>query len=133
MAAFAGLNAFSSLREQRSSQMRHPVHLAASALIGGPFLRVVKVSLSPIGLLISQPMVDNSLLYEISWLKDIFLPIIRSKWLIWLPLWMSELFILFCFNLRSLKEEDIEQLIGALSDFEVDVQDGKQKVRIYVE
>ena len=46
MAAFAGLNAFSNLKEQRSSQMRHPVHFEASALIGGPFLRVTKVFLS---------------------------------------------------------------------------------------
>ena len=43
--AFTGLNAFSNLREQRSSQMRHPVHFEASALIGGPFLGFVKVSL----------------------------------------------------------------------------------------
>jgi hypothetical protein len=46
IAAFAGLNAFSNLREHRSSQMRHPVHFEASALIGGPFLRVTKISLS---------------------------------------------------------------------------------------
>lgn len=36
-------------------------------------------------------------------------------------------------DVRSLKDQDVEQLISALSDFEVDVQDGKQKVRIYVE
>jgi len=50
MAAFAGVKAFSKRREQRSSQMRHPVHFEASALIGGPFLWVAKVSLSPVGL-----------------------------------------------------------------------------------
>jgi hypothetical protein len=36
MAALAGLNAFSKRREQRSSQMRHPVHFEASVIIGGP-------------------------------------------------------------------------------------------------
>jgi len=36
-------------------------------------------------------------------------------------------------DVRSVKDQDIEQLISALSDFEVDVQDGRQKVRIYVE
>jgi len=50
MAAFAGLKAFSNRREQRSSQMRHPVHFEASTLIGGAFLRVIKVSFPEIGL-----------------------------------------------------------------------------------
>jgi len=36
-------------------------------------------------------------------------------------------------DLRNLKDEDLEQLVTALSDLEVDVQDGKQKVHIYVE
>jgi len=36
-------------------------------------------------------------------------------------------------DLRNVKDEDIEQLVSALSDLEVDVQDGKQKVRVYVE
>ena len=36
-------------------------------------------------------------------------------------------------DIRNLKEEDIEQLIDALSDLEVDVQDGREKVRVYVE
>lgn len=36
-------------------------------------------------------------------------------------------------DVRNIKDEDIEQLISALSEFEVDVQDGGQKVRVYVE
>ena len=36
-------------------------------------------------------------------------------------------------DLRNVKEEDIEQLVEALSELEVDVQDGRQKVRVYVE
>lgn len=36
-------------------------------------------------------------------------------------------------DVRNIKDEDIEQLITALSEFEVDVQDGGQKVRVYVE
>jgi hypothetical protein len=36
-------------------------------------------------------------------------------------------------DLRNLKPEDLEQLVDALSDLEVDVQGGKEKVRIYVE
>ena len=36
-------------------------------------------------------------------------------------------------DLRSVKDEDVEQLVSALSDLEVDVQDGRQKVHIYVE
>lgn len=42
MAAFTGLKAFSNLSEQRSSQMRQPVHFEASAVIGSPFLLTVK-------------------------------------------------------------------------------------------
>ena len=37
------------------------------------------------------------------------------------------------FDLRSLKAEDLEQLIEALGDMEVDVQTGKEKVRVFVE
>ena len=37
------------------------------------------------------------------------------------------------FDLRNIKTEDIEQLIEALSDLEVDVESGKEKVRVYVE
>ena len=37
------------------------------------------------------------------------------------------------FNLRNIKEEDIEQLINALSDLEVDIEGGKGKVNIYTE
>jgi hypothetical protein len=37
------------------------------------------------------------------------------------------------FNLRNLKEEDIEQLVEALSDLEVDIEGGKGKVNIYTE
>ena len=37
------------------------------------------------------------------------------------------------FDLLHLKADDIEELIAALSDLEVDVQDGKEKVRVYVE
>jgi len=36
-------------------------------------------------------------------------------------------------DLRNIKPDDIESLIEALSDFEVDVQGGKEKVHIYVE
>jgi len=36
-------------------------------------------------------------------------------------------------DVRNIKDEDIEQLISALSELEVDVQDGAQKVRVYVE
>ena len=36
-------------------------------------------------------------------------------------------------DLRNVKDENTKQLISTLSDLEVDVQDGKQKVRIYVE
>ncbi len=37
------------------------------------------------------------------------------------------------FNLRNLKEEDIEQLVEALSDLEVDIEGGKGKVNVYTE
>jgi len=37
------------------------------------------------------------------------------------------------FDLRNLKPEDLDQLVDALAELEVDVQDGKQKVRVYVE
>ncbi len=36
-------------------------------------------------------------------------------------------------NLGSLKAEDLEELVEALSDLEVDVHGGKEKVRIFVE
>ena len=37
------------------------------------------------------------------------------------------------FNLKNLKEEDIEQLVEALSDLEVDIEGGKGKVNVYTE
>ncbi|MFC1901187.1 hypothetical protein ACFLYN_06305 [Chloroflexota bacterium] len=37
------------------------------------------------------------------------------------------------FDFKNLKPDDIEELIEALSDLEVDVQDGKETVRVYVE
>jgi hypothetical protein len=37
------------------------------------------------------------------------------------------------FDVRNLKTEDIEGLVNALADLEVDVRNGKEKVRIYVE
>ena len=36
-------------------------------------------------------------------------------------------------DLRNLKMDDIEELVQALSDLEVDVQSGKEKVHVYVE
>ena len=36
-------------------------------------------------------------------------------------------------NLKNIKEEDVEELIAALSDLEVDIDEGKGKVRIYSE
>lgn len=36
-------------------------------------------------------------------------------------------------NLKNIKEEDIEDLIDALRELEVDVNDGKSKVRVYTE
>ncbi|MFC2035310.1 hypothetical protein ACFLUJ_04200 [Chloroflexota bacterium] len=37
------------------------------------------------------------------------------------------------FDLRNLKIDDIEELVEALSDLEVDVESGKEKVHVYVE
>ena len=37
------------------------------------------------------------------------------------------------FDFRNLKTEDMEELVKALCDLEVDVRNGKEKVRIYVE
>jgi Fe-S-cluster formation regulator IscX/YfhJ len=37
------------------------------------------------------------------------------------------------FDVRHLKPEDLEELIMALHDLEVDIQNGKEKVRVYVE
>jgi Fe-S-cluster formation regulator IscX/YfhJ len=37
------------------------------------------------------------------------------------------------FDVRNLKPEDLEELIMALHDLEVDVQDGQEKVHVYVE
>ena len=37
------------------------------------------------------------------------------------------------FDIQKLKNEDMEALISALCDLEVDVRNGKEKVRIYVE
>ncbi len=36
-------------------------------------------------------------------------------------------------NLKNFKEEDLEELLAALSDLEVDIDDGKGKVRISAE
>ncbi|MFC1847018.1 hypothetical protein ACFLYS_03060 [Chloroflexota bacterium] len=36
-------------------------------------------------------------------------------------------------NIRNLKDEDIEQLVVALSDLEVDIEDGKAKINVYTE
>jgi hypothetical protein len=36
-------------------------------------------------------------------------------------------------NLKNVKEEDIEELIGALRELEVDIDGGEGKVRIYAE
>ncbi|PKB82440.1 MAG: hypothetical protein BZY88_04200 [SAR202 cluster bacterium Io17-Chloro-G9] len=36
-------------------------------------------------------------------------------------------------DLGNLSVENLEELVDALADLEVDVQDGKQKVRVYVE
>ena len=35
------------------------------------------------------------------------------------------------FSLRNIKDEDLEQLVDALSDLEVDIEGGHDKVRIY--
>jgi hypothetical protein len=37
------------------------------------------------------------------------------------------------FDVRNLKPEDLEELIEALHDLEVDIQNGKEKVHVYVE
>ena len=37
------------------------------------------------------------------------------------------------FSLRNLKDDDLEQLVDALSDLEVDIEGGREKVRIYAE
>ncbi len=37
------------------------------------------------------------------------------------------------FDLRNLKMDDIEELVEALSNLEVDVESGKEKVHVYVE
>jgi len=37
------------------------------------------------------------------------------------------------FDVRNLKEEDFQELVEALSDLEVDIQGGKEKVHVYVE
>ena len=37
------------------------------------------------------------------------------------------------FDLKNMKESDIEELIGALSDMEVEVEDGTEKVHIFTE
>jgi hypothetical protein len=37
------------------------------------------------------------------------------------------------FNLKNIKDEDIEELINALRELEVDIDGGKGKVRIYAE
>jgi hypothetical protein len=37
------------------------------------------------------------------------------------------------FDLRNLKPDDIDELIEALSDLQVDVNDGKESVKVYVE
>jgi predicted TIM-barrel fold metal-dependent hydrolase len=37
------------------------------------------------------------------------------------------------FDLRNMKPENVEELIQALNDLEVDIQGGKEKVRVYTE
>jgi hypothetical protein len=37
------------------------------------------------------------------------------------------------FDLRNMKPEDIEELVTALSDLEVDIQNGKASVQVHVE
>jgi Fe-S-cluster formation regulator IscX/YfhJ len=37
------------------------------------------------------------------------------------------------FDVRNLKPEDLEELIAALHDLEVDIQNGQEKVHVYVE
>jgi len=35
--------------------------------------------------------------------------------------------------LRNMKPDDIEELVSALSELEVDIRDGKEYVRVFVE
>ena len=37
------------------------------------------------------------------------------------------------FDIRNLKTEDLEELVEALNDLEVDIQSGREKVRVYME
>jgi hypothetical protein len=37
------------------------------------------------------------------------------------------------FDLRNLKSEDIDELLEALSDLQVDVNDGKESIKVYAE
>jgi Fe-S-cluster formation regulator IscX/YfhJ len=37
------------------------------------------------------------------------------------------------FDVRNLKPEDLEELIAAMHDLEVDIQNGQEKVHVYVE
>ena len=37
------------------------------------------------------------------------------------------------FDVRNLKPEDLEELLMALHDLEVDIQNGKEKVHVYIE
>lgn len=37
------------------------------------------------------------------------------------------------FNLRNIKDEDLEQMVEALSDLEVDIEGGREKVNIFTE
>jgi predicted TIM-barrel fold metal-dependent hydrolase len=37
------------------------------------------------------------------------------------------------FDLRNMKPENVEELIQALNDLEVDIQGGREKVRVYTE
>jgi len=37
------------------------------------------------------------------------------------------------FDMRSVKSEDIEELIAALGDMEVDVESGREKIKVFVE
>ena len=38
-----------------------------------------------------------------------------------------------CIDVGNLKVEDLEQLVDAMAEMEVDVQDGKERVRVFVE
>jgi len=37
------------------------------------------------------------------------------------------------FNIKDFSDEDIDQLVEALSDLEVDIEDGKSKVKVFTE